>query len=79
YIPDTAVFLEKFASALIPDVRDKDTFYLKTHDSGLNEIWQATHKMYRLCPDLVEIPQVYWSQIAGLPTEKFRILRYQEN
>jgi rhamnose utilization protein RhaD (predicted bifunctional aldolase and dehydrogenase) len=79
YIPDTAVFLENFASALIPDVRHKDFFYLKTQDSGLNEIWQATRKMYRLCPDLTEIPQEYWSQIAGLPTEKFRILRHLEN
>lgn len=73
YLPDTAVFLEKFQNSLEEDSIRKGHFRLMSSDKNLSEIWKATARMHAAYPALEQIPEPLWNDIAGLPSEKFRL------
>ncbi|RYZ91159.1 MAG: hypothetical protein EOP04_01500 [Proteobacteria bacterium] len=75
YFPDTAVYLKDLMNNLENKTGQQKVYRLKngsSTDANTKELWEATLRLHRAKPSLVEVPEPLWAEIAGMPAEQFR-------
>lgn len=84
FFPDTAVYKNEILAILKQEATGEYSLprylalsYFKDRqryrkELSLSEIWIATQVLFKLCPDLAELPEQISETVAHLPTEKFR-------